>query len=158
MSNAPERHLLTNADRAKGRSRPLKPRVLNARQAVFVAEMLKGRTGKASAEVAGYTMHPKDSAARLMRTPAVRDALAAARKAAAEVAGYNGASAMAELAEALEFSKKTENATAFCRAIELRAKLMGLLDSDKGAQGGSLTFIISGVDFATGPKTIEATP
>ncbi len=120
----------------------------------YSTEMLKGGTAKAAAAASGYKMHPKDSAARLMRAPAVRDALAVARKVAAEVAAYNGASAMAELAEALEFSKKTENATAFCRAIELRAKLMGLLDTDRGAQGGSLTFNISGVDFS-GPKTFE---
>lgn len=146
---------LTKEDRAKGRSRPLKPRELNMRQAKFVAEMLKGSTARAAAETAGYTMHPKDSAARLMRTPVVREALAVARKAAADTAAYNGAEAMGELREAMEFSKRTENATAFCRAIELRAKLMGLLDADKGGQGGSLVFNISGVDFSGSPKTIE---
>ena len=49
-----------------------------------------------------------------------------------EKTGYRQQEAMAEAQAAIEFAISTENANAYVKAVELRAKLAGLLDPQEG--------------------------
>lgn len=85
----------------------------------------QGRTQGQAALEAGF--HSKTGAYRAERNPIVRGYLNEIQRNAAVRVGYVVATAMAEAKDAMSFARETENATAYVKAVELRAKLSGLL-------------------------------
>lgn len=106
------------------KSRPLTPK-----QATFVAEYLKTGNGAQSAIAAGYSRkNARQSAHYLLHhVQAVMEAVSAIRQSVAEKAEYDVEAAMGEALAAMDFAQRTDNANAYVKAVELRAKLMGLL-------------------------------
>lgn len=125
---------------------------LRPMQARFVMEYLRSGNAAAAARVAGYNKakpHHANSTAwwLLNQVKGIKNAVAIAQQEMAARAEYDADTAMAELKEAMEFSRKTDNATALARCIELRAKLAGLLiDRQDVRQLGGFAVHIVGVD------------
>jgi hypothetical protein len=121
---------------------------MTPRQAKFVAEYLKGKSGAEAARAAGYSPGAARTRAHefLNEHPLTMAAVAQAREALRTEANFNAENAMRELNDAMEFARQTKNATALARCIELRAKLSGLLDvKDKGPTA-AFQINISGID------------
>jgi Terminase small subunit len=78
-----------------------------------------------SARAAGYK--GKDQCRKLLRHPQVAAALAAVRAEMAKLNAYDVNKLVADLDAAAEFARATENAQALVRAIEIKAKALGLL-------------------------------
>lgn len=98
------------------------------RQRQFIAAYQRGITATQAAIEAGYS--PRSAAARgyhLLAHPQVAAELARVQDKLAEEAGYNGDKCMAELDKAIEFAIATKQPNAYVKAIELRARLAGLL-------------------------------
>lgn len=95
------------------------------RHQTFVALYCSGMGLEAASLAAGYKSpdHPR----KLLKTPAVVEALKAVRIAMAKRAEYGMDRFITEIDEAAQFAIKTENATALVRARELKAKALGLL-------------------------------
>jgi ABC-type Fe3+ transport system substrate-binding protein len=94
----------------------------------FVAAYCSGQTQTIAVQSAGYTTSvPKQAATQLLKTPAVAEAVKAVRAEMARRAEYGMDRLIADLDEAAEFAKTTENATALVRARELKGKALGLL-------------------------------
>lgn len=85
---------------------------------------MKDGNAARAAQAVGYTAAHSHN---LMRDPYVVEALEKARKRSQEVCDYNATQAMKEANDAIEFAISTENANAYVKAVELRAKLQGLL-------------------------------
>lgn len=101
---------------------------LGPRHQKFVASVLSGNDGKASAISAGYA--PSAAAVRahrLLRRPQIAAVMALAKRELAEVNSFNVERAMVELDDAINFAKESKQANALVKAIELRARLHGLL-------------------------------
>lgn len=117
----------------------------------FVLAYLKSGNQAQAAREAGYShKSAKNQGSLLMRRQHVKAALDAAQAAMIEKTAYDVATAMAEFDEVIAFARQTKNATAMCRAVELRAKMAGLLDSPGEATGTPLNIHIDlgGVDDA----------
>ena len=80
---------------------------------------------------------------KLLKEPDIKVAIDALRRQVATRTGYGVDKAMSELEEAMTFAKKTENATAFVRAVELRAKLNGVLVDRLDARVAVGAFVIN---------------
>jgi len=77
---------------------------------------------------AGYSARGANRTAhRLLREPRIQAAVAAIRAEVAALAGYTVERCMVELEKGMSFALDTENASAYVRAVELRAKLAGIL-------------------------------
>ncbi|MEO8564987.1 MAG: terminase small subunit, partial [Betaproteobacteria bacterium] len=77
---------------------------------------------------AGYSPNRANSSAhRLLRDARIKAAVDAIRAEVAERAGYTVERCMTELEKGMNFALSTENASAYVRAVELRAKLAGIL-------------------------------
>ena len=101
---------------------------LNERHAQFVRHYLICGEGAEAARRAGYsTKSARKEGSRILALPKVRAAIEIARADLAKKAAYDQGAAMAELDQAIAFARETQNATALCRAIELKSKLCGLL-------------------------------
>lgn len=104
-------------------------------------------TGNAieAADRAGYS--GKVAAQRLLNTPIVKKEVAARRESVSKKIEYTAETAMEELKEAMQFAKDTRNATAMVKAIETRAKVMGLLIEKNDVRLlGQFSINISGID------------
>ena len=122
---------------------------LKPKHALFVAEYLRnGNNGTQAAIAAGFSpRNARTHAADLLKMATVAAAVDAARKAITEKIPYNAETAMAELADAMVFAKKTDNATALARCVELRSKLMGLMvDRQDVRQIGGFQIRIEGIE------------
>jgi phage terminase small subunit len=110
-----------------GYSDQVKP--LSPRQAIFVREYLRNSDATAAAVAAGYSVvSAPERGNRLLRTcPAVMKAVDDALKMIQVKGVHNIEKAMGEADDAIAFSLKTENANAYVKAVELKAKLAGLL-------------------------------
>lgn len=106
--------------KANGRFDPRKMR--------FLEEIVKDGNASAAAIRAGV---PKAGAgvtgSYYMRDPYIVQALEKVRANALTKGIYNSEKAMTEANEAIEFAISTDNANAYVKAVELRAKLQGLL-------------------------------
>jgi phage terminase small subunit len=103
-------------------------RTLSTRQQLFIAAMQRGVTGTQAAIEAGYSAHSAKSRAHvLMTNERVSAELARVREKLAAEAEYNGTKCMAELDNAITFALETKQPNAYVKAIELRARLAGLL-------------------------------
>src|SRR5690348_13808092 len=93
----------------------------------FALGVAMGMTQKDAALAAGYS--PRSTAAMYdaMKDPKVRAELQRLNEKLREKTVYDAEAAFREAGDAIEFAKQTNNATALCRAIELRSRLHGLL-------------------------------
>ncbi len=102
---------------------------LTDKQRKFVELYTSGKMDKVhAARAAGYQGSGANKAgSRLMKNPIVRQAIEAVQAEARTVAVYDLATAMREADDVCAFAKLHKNAMAYCKAVELRAKLSGLL-------------------------------
>lgn len=105
------------------------PRELNQRQRQFIAEIQKGATGVRAAIAAGYSPRTAKHAAYqlLHENKLVRAELEKVRQQLSELTEYNGERCADDCDKGMEFALRTENANAYVRAVELKARLNGLL-------------------------------
>lgn len=94
---------------------------LTSKQQRYVDGISAGLTPAKAAKAAGT------SAAAMKRNPIVGAELALISERARDRAVYTTERAMSECLEAMRYAKECENPGAFVRAIELRARLSGLL-------------------------------
>lgn len=80
-----------------------------------------------AAKVAGYAPEGRNRGYRLLKLPKVQAAINRVRNMIEGEIKYTAIEAMKECEEAMKFARLTQNANALCKAIELRAKLQGLL-------------------------------
>jgi phage terminase small subunit len=102
---------------------------LTTRQSRFIAALQMGIDGTSAAIAAGYSRKSaRYTAYDLQNCNAqVMAELARVREEFAEKAAYNAAACMAELDDAIAFAKANKQANALVKAVELRARLAGLL-------------------------------
>lgn len=107
---------------------PRKDRPLTPTEQTVLAEFLRTGNQQLAGKAAGYSDKTarKNAYAILNRAP-VKKLLAETRAAVAEKTKYDAEAAMKEADEAIKFAKETENANAYVKAVELKAKLQGLL-------------------------------
>jgi phage terminase small subunit len=134
-----------------GRIAPrVQDRMLPPRQQRFIQEYVKCGVAKTAALAAGYSPRSAGkTGSQLLSNPRIQAVVKESRTNLAALSGYTAAVAMDELEEAMRYSKETGNATAFCRSVELRARLQGLLiERQDHRQIGSFSINISGIDHA----------
>lgn len=121
---------------------------LSPRFARFAAEWVKTGNATIAALACGYS--PKSArqiGSKLLKDPLVRAEVDRLRAEVREQGKYNLEKAMKECEDAMAFAKRTDNATALVRAVELRSKLSGLLDLKidvKATSGFQIVF--AGID------------
>lgn len=125
--------------------------ILPARKAKFVQATIAGKSGRAAIQDAGWMVGDKAANARAYtmknRDIGVMAAIDAARREMAASAKYTLESAFNELSEALAEARRTDNATAYVRAVEIRAKLLGLLVDRADVRNlSALTIQIEGME------------
>lgn len=98
---------------------------VSRKQLLYAELRAKGLTQKEASEKVGYSS--RTGALKAERNPQVREYLAEVQKQSAIRASYVVGTAMDEALDGMEFAKATKNATAYVKAVELRAKLSGLL-------------------------------
>ena len=101
---------------------------LDPRKAIFISEILTGKSGAEAARVAGYSK--KDAAKRaseLRKDPVIAAEIERGLVAIREGAEVTAESMIRQLDADRQFAIKTLNASAATRASELKAKLVGLL-------------------------------
>lgn len=129
-------------------------KTLNPQQAKFVAEYLRHSNGTAAAKSAGYTS-PTQASVTLLKNPAVKEALDKPRKALEAEGLYNLKAAMKECEDAMAFAKETENANAYTKAVELRAKLNGLMVEKHDMRTVGFHVSVDGIDFSKRNSSVE---
>lgn len=107
----------------------MEERPLPLKHQSFVAEyVVNGGIGTAAAVAAGYAPNSaKHTAYKLLRRPEIKAAVDEARQRIKDAGMYDVDRAMAELYEVIRFARETKNATAMARAVELRARIAGVL-------------------------------
>lgn len=100
-------------------------RRITPRQQLFADKLATGAGYVEAALAAGYKS--KASAWTARNHPLVKEYLSSIQSRAAALVSHTVAIAMQEAKDGMEFARKTENATAYVKAVELRAKLSGLL-------------------------------
>ena len=108
--------------------KPQAPRPLSPKREAYIEGLASGLSSQQAALKAGFSpSYAKAVGHRLGRLPAVQAAVAEVRKAGREAARYGLVEAMQEAQQVIEFAKAHRNAMAFCKAVELRTRLSGLL-------------------------------
>jgi len=100
---------------------------LNPRLQQLVALVATGLPVQQAARQAGFSPSYSRKASRLLKHPAVAQALARIQAEARTVVVYGLVEAMKEADDAAAFARKNKNSMALVKACELRAKLSGLL-------------------------------
>lgn len=121
---------------------------LTLKQQRFVEYYCLNGNAAAAAREAGYSHKRAEAAAHIMKKiPAVATAIATYRADVARRAEYTVDKAMTELEQAMKFAKDTENASAFTRAVELRARIAGVLVDrlDARVAVGSFCIVMHGL-------------
>lgn len=105
------------------------PRELTPKQRAFIAAYQTGISATQAVIQAGYSKHSARHIAHTLMhdNKLVRAELDKVSNALAEAAEYNGERCMAELDKAIAFAVETKQPNAYVKAIELRARLAGLL-------------------------------
>lgn len=113
----------------KTKPKPARSGMLTPLQHAFVQEYAKGDKNATQAAIAaGYS--PRSARVQvydLLRNPDVKAELDRIRERITKKTVYDAAAAFNEAGEALEIARKSNNSHAFTKAVELRAKLHGLL-------------------------------
>lgn len=115
---------------------------------------MKHGNKKRAAIAAGYAAGTATGTV-IGKAKAVQAALDEARNKSITTAAYNADAAMKEADEAIAFAKETENANAYVKAVELKAKLKGLLVEKHQHQVATFNLSIGGIDDEPKPGTIE---
>lgn len=133
---------------------------LSPKQIEFLKHYLATGNGMQSALKAGYAKGNASRTASLLinHNPAFQKALKAAREEAIKDGSYNLKKAMAEADEAISFAKETENANAFVKAVELKAKLNGLLIEKHELIRVPLEINIMGIGARPSLPALDVTP
>ena len=124
---------------------------LPSRKAAFVLNVAAGMVPADALLKAGWAMTrntANSTASRLLREDeAVKDAVAAIKADLAKKAEYDFNKFMVEMNGAMDFAKKTNNATALVRAIELKGKASGhIVDRvDSRVQTAGFSLVVEGV-------------
>jgi phage terminase small subunit len=123
---------------------------LEINRGVFVEEYLKTGQGKQSAIKAGYPAKTaqQNAVALLKKDKFVVDAIAKARGAVVAAGTYNLQMAMKEADDAIKFARKTENANAYVKAVELKTKLNGLLVEKHDHRVAGFAVVVGGINFS----------
>jgi len=100
---------------------------LNHRQQKFIEAVARGESVQQAARLAGFSPSYARKSSRLLKHPAIAQAVAAIRTEARTVAAYGLVEAMKETESAAAFARLHKNPMALVKATELRAKLSGLL-------------------------------
>lgn len=140
-------------------------KTLSIIHAQWVVEYLK----TANATTATKIIYPNNKfpgmyAVQLMKMPAIKEAIARERQRTLDKGGYNIERAMKEADDAIQFSRDTDNANAYVKAVELKAKLNGLLIEKHDIRtAGAFSIVINGLgavpiapQLEPPPKQIEA--
>ena len=100
---------------------------LNERLRKLVQYVASGEPVQQAARHAGFSPSYSRKASRLLKHPAVAQALATVQTEARTAMAYTVVSAMKEADSAARFAREHKNPMALVKATELRAKLSGLL-------------------------------
>jgi hypothetical protein len=101
---------------------------LNDRQQRFVFEIIRGSTATAAAIAAGYRPRSATSAgSRLLAEPGVRAAIDAGQAEIAREVSVSTKTLLAEAEAARALAERVENASAMIAAVQLKARLTGLI-------------------------------
>lgn len=101
---------------------------LSLKRQRFVEEYVLSGNGADACRRAGYSPRRADRSAQiLLRAAPVQTAVKAIRAEIAERAGFAAEVAMRKLDDVIVHALKTENASAHCRAVELQARIAGVL-------------------------------
>jgi hypothetical protein len=112
---------------------------LSPAERLMVNKYLETSNGALSARLAGLTIDT-------LSKPHVKQAISDGRALLQKSNVYDADQAMKEAKRAMAFAHRTNNANAYVKAVELRAKIMGLLqDKALGAMLGMFQIVISGV-------------
>lgn len=126
------------------------------RKAKFVEAFLKSGEGGRAAEAAGYAPSgAKIKANELLKQPDVQAKIAEASKEMSRRGIFNLEIAMEKTNDAIQFAIDTGNANAYVKALELQAKMNGLLIERVEHSGSGFNVIINGI---TKPPEIDITP
>lgn len=101
--------------------------LLTPQQEHFVRLVASGLKPSSAAQKAGYSASYARKAGQLLHVPTIARELKAVQTAVRDSIAYDASAAMKECAEAIAFAKQHKNANAYVKAVELRAKLSGLL-------------------------------
>jgi hypothetical protein len=134
---------------------------LTEKQARFVAAYCSGKSATQAAIDAGFA--PKNARTRgydlLTQNPRVKAAVEAHREKLRLATGITSETAMAKFQAAYDLAVGQKNMTAAVRALELQAKLAGLLDNkDKGAAGVNWSLNIYGLSDKPQQEARDVTP
>lgn len=134
----------------------LGPLAFNPQQLIFIEKYLEHGNGTLAAEQAGYTKsNASGQAYALLQIPKIKEAIKNGQKASQARMSYGLDQAMQEAQECIDFAKQTDNANAYAKAVELRAKLNGLIiDKHDVRSLGNFKLVIEGVrDVPSLPST-----
>ena len=106
---------------------PMNAVELTERQRRLVEFVASGDPVQQAARKAGFSASYARKSSRLLKHPAIAQAVAAIRAEGRTLAGYGLAEAMKEAEDAARFARLKGNAMALVKSIELRARLSGLL-------------------------------
>jgi len=121
---------------------------LTPKEDKFVAVYMATQDKRRAVIEAGYGVKkPETTALRLLKKPNVRRAIDSLRLAVADKVAYEVKDALRELDETIAFAKKTGNATAYARAVELKARISGLIIEKKDMRvAAGFQVIVEGMD------------
>ena len=102
-----------------------KRRQISPQQTEYATYRAQGLTIAEAGTKAGYAS--RCSAWKAEHNPIVREYLSEIQRNTAVIAAYTATTAMNEAKDGMVFAKDTNNAAAYVKAVELRAKLSGLL-------------------------------
>lgn len=137
---------------------------LDPRDQLFVKEYLRTSNATAAAAAAGFTAKNQHSlqvmASKVLNRPQVQAELKKIRNEVQAETKHGLVQAMKEAQDAMAYAKKTENANAYVKAVELRAKLNGLLTENINLRHAGFSVVVGGIDFdkrdgKTAPPEIE---
>lgn len=137
----------------------MKTKPLTERQKKFTQEYLKTGNKRKAALAAGYSAKNLDHVGFKLthKHAVVSKVIAEAQKEVQKKMAYTLESAMRECDDTISFARETENANAMAKAVELKAKLNGLLVEKHEHSGAALQIQINRFDSgSTSPKVIDA--
>lgn len=121
----------------------------------FIAAFIRlGEVNKACREAGIAT----GTGSKYLKEPAIQKLLAESRDRIMAEAEYTTAKAMQEADDAIAFARSTENANAYVKAVELRAKLSGLLIEKIDVRQATGFQIRIGIPGLSSPTEVVALP
>ena len=125
---------------------------ISPKQQHYAELRANGLTQGEAAEKAGYSS--RSAAWKADQHPLVQNYIADVQRSSRARSGHTVAVAMAEAADTMEFAREKGNPMAYCKAVELRAKLSGLLIDRVEV----FTADLKGALLAAAKRVIEVSP